>query len=63
MTPTGDIQGNSWNDEPEIPSSRRDSNKQMPDSDAAPTLRQGPKPAPSSEGEEPAAVQRPPSDS
>lgn len=41
MTPAKDIQGNSWTDEPEIPSSRRkEKHEAQPDS-APPTKREG----------------------
>jgi hypothetical protein len=50
MTPTNDIQGNSWTDEPEIPPTKRDGDKQQP------------KPEPE-KPTEPSSEQRPPSDS
>lgn len=54
MTPTQDIQGNSWTDEPEIPNTKREGNKPVKDPHA------GSHPDPT---QEPASQQRPPSDS
>jgi hypothetical protein len=49
--PTNDIQGNSWTDEPEIPNTKREGNKDAP----KPDQQQSPK--------EPSSEQRPPGDS
>jgi hypothetical protein len=53
--PTNDIQGNSWTDEPEIPNTKREGNKDAPKPEQQQQQQQSSK--------EPASEQRPQRDS